>query len=209
VAQARRGARALVVFAAALVGCAQARRASPAYPLPAGPPQNACERGDWLELVVTEYRPAPGFPARSKTYSGLGVFRLDAADPEDLEKLFPRMEEPDLRAPHEARIRPTDAASRRALVSVLIGGGALVVGLGTAAALNDRNHDAANVFGVSGLAIGLIGSVVALILAPSEEARMDAEARHNLFLEGEDDMGAVERGVNRANQATRQACQAR
>ena len=38
---------------------------------------------------------------------------------------------------------------------------------------------------------------------------MDAEARHKLFFEYEDDTEAVERGVNRANLATRQACQAR
>ena len=180
----------------------------PAYTLPADPPQNECERGRWLELVETEYRPAPP-PTPPPVYGGLGVFRLNAADPEALEQLFPRMDEPDLRWEHEERIKPADTAYRRAMAALLIGSGGLFVGVGTAAALNDSHHDAANVFGVSGLAIGLVGVVLGLILTPSENARMAAEARHYLFVEGEDDNGAVERGVNRANQATRQDCQGR
>lgn len=203
----RRGERALVVLAAALVGCAHARRASPPFPLPAGPPQNECERERWLELVAAEYQPA-AYPAPSRIYGGLGVFPLNAAAPADLEDVFPRMDEAALQRQHEDRIKRTDAANRRALVSALIGVGGLVVGVGTAAALNDYNHDAANVFGVSGLAIGLVGSVLALILSPSGDASQNADVRHKLFLEGEDDTAAVEAGVNRANLATRQACQA-
>jgi hypothetical protein len=208
-----RGARgpecAVVVLAVALVGCAHARRVGPASPLPAAEPQNECERERWLELVAAEYRPATGFPPRPKAYSGLGIFRPNAADPEDLEEVFSRMDDAALQAQHQERVKRTDAANRRSLASVLIGGGGMALGVGAAAALNDSHHDAANVFGVSGLAIGLVGVIVALIVAPSEDERMDGEARHKLFLEGEADTDAVERGVNRANLATRQACQAR
>ena len=201
--------RALVVLVAVLVGCVHPRRVSPAFLLPAAEPQNACERGRWLELVTAEYRPAVVFHEGPRTYEGLGVFPLDAAAPEDLEKVFPRMDEFALQGQHEERIKPTDDANRRSLGALLIGTGGMAAGVGAAAALNDSHHDAANVFGVSGLAIGLVGVIVGLILAPSEAATMDAEARHKLFIEGEDDTEAVERGVNRANLATRQACQAR
>jgi len=196
-------------LAAALVGCVHARRVSPAFLLPAAEPQNACERERWLELVTAEYRPAVVFHPGPRTYEGLGVFPLNAAAPEDLEKVFPRMDDFALQGQHEERIQPTDTANRRSLAVLLIGAGGMAAGVGVAAALNDSHHDAANVFGVSGLAIGLVSVIVGLILAPSEKALLDAEARHKLFFEDEDDTDAVERGVNRANLATRQACQAR
>jgi hypothetical protein len=204
----RRGERALVVLAAALAGCAHPTRLGPAFPLPAGDPQNGCEAEGWVELVAAEFRPDPGLFAPPRTYNGAAVFRTNGAGAADLDEVLPRMGEPDLQARHEARIKPAEAANRRALTAALIGLGGMFAGVGTAAALNDRNHDAANVFGVSGLAIGLVGVVVAIILSPSDRDRTDAEARQKLFLEDEDDKAAVERGVNRVNEATRQGCRA-
>jgi hypothetical protein len=84
----------------------------------------------------------------------------------------------------------------------------MTVGLGTAAVLNDRNHAAANVFGIAGLAIGLVGVIGALVTMPSLEDHADAEAGHYLFFDAQDDMSAVARGTERANQAVRQTCTA-
>jgi len=64
------------------------------------------------------------------------------------------------------------------------------------------------VFGISGLAIGVVGVIGMLLTMPSMQDSVDAEARHKLFVEGEDDLGAVNRGIDRANQAARHGCAA-
>lgn len=118
------------------------------------------------------------------------------------------MQEAELQARHRERVAPTDAATRRSLTWGFIALGGMFGGVGTAALIEDRNHPAANVFGVSGLAIGVVGLIGLLLTMPSMQDSVDAEARHKLFVEGEDDMGAVNRGIDRANQTSRRGCAA-
>jgi hypothetical protein len=196
---------AIVFGILAVAGCAHAVRHGPPVALPVGEPRTECEREGWVELVPAEYFPST-LPARSKSYGGLGVFRLNAPTPEDLDDVFARMDEPALQTQHEARTAAADAATRRFWAWILGGAAGMTLGLGTGALLNDSHHTAATVASISGLALGLIGLVGALVVMPSNDAYLDAEARHRLFFDGEQDPAAVARGINRVNERTRQGC---
>jgi hypothetical protein len=186
-----------------LCACVHTTRVGPAVPLTIGDPENACEQEGWLELAPAEVRQW----GASAVYGGLGLFRPGQRHPEDLERVVGRLQEPTLEA-KMARIRRTDAAGRRSLYwSAGVGLGGLTVGLGTGAALNDRNHAAATVFGIGGLAIGLVGVIGALVAMPREQDQLDADAGHYVFFDAQD-LPAVTRGTERADQGVRQACTA-
>jgi hypothetical protein len=53
---------------------------------------------------------------------------------------------------------------------------------------------------------GLVAVVAALSSEPSVEDQLAADARRQLFIPEEDDMKAVERGVNRMNLGTQAGC---
>ena len=185
----------------ALCACTHAVRMGPAVPLTIGDPRDACEQEGWLELAPAEVRQW-GPPA---VYEGFGLFRPGQPRPEDLERVVDRLQEPTLEA-RMARIRRTDAATHRSLYWVLgVGVGGMTVGLGTGAALNDRNHAAATAFGIGGLALGLVGVIGALVTMPPTQDQLDADAGHYVFF-GAQDLPAITRGTERTDQAVRQAC---
>jgi len=180
--------------------------------LPSGKPQTRCEREQWYELAPAQVK-ATGMEAGvaynthySAVYKGLGVFQFEQKDPEKLEDVWPKINEPELRRAHEARIEPVDAASARSLNWSLVGLGGLVVGVGTAAAIQKESGTAAAVAGVSGLVVGLVGVVMALAAQPSGPAQVQADARRSLLIPEEDDLDAAGRGVDRANASTRAQC---
>lgn len=195
------------------VACApSAIRTGPTIALPNGNALNACERAEW-------YEPAPAkLDTQAQTagvifntihvghFEGVAVFKTADGKPQELEDVWPRLNEPRLQQLHEARIQTVDDANNRAVYWALGGLGGMVVGLGGAAAVADSNKDAAIGLGVGGLVAGLVGVVGALIAQPSGEEQLGAEARRKLFLEGEDDMTAVRRGVDRANASARTRC---
>lgn len=197
-----------------LVACAgpQVGRIGPAVALPNGPPRSDCERNDWYELAPTRVQ-ATGATAGvlfnthySQLVDGLGVFRHQESDPEDLEDLWSRMDEPVLQRKHQARIEPVDAAHERTL-ALSLGGLALgLTGVGIAAAVGDQDRTLATITGVTGLAALVVGTIGALAAQPSGEEQLYADARRKLFIAGEDDRVAVERGVNRANSRRRRQC---
>ena len=84
----------------------------------------------------------------------------------------------------------------------------MFAGLGVAAAIQDRNRAAANVIGISALLAGAIGVVVGVWIMPSTEEQDGADVRHKLLVDGEDDLDAAARGVDRLNQAARRECAA-
>ena len=191
----------LVALATALLcSCTHIARTGPAVPLNIGDPTGACEQEGWLELA-----PAKFLPWGSSGVHGVGFFRPGQADPEELERVVDRLQEPTLEA-KVAHYRRTNAATRRALYWSLGALGSMTVGVGTAAALNDRNHSAANVFGIAGLALGLVGVIGAIIVMPWQDADA-AEAGQYLFSDPAD-LRAILRGTERADQAVRQGCTA-
>ncbi len=186
-----------------LCACVHTSRMGPAVPLTIGDPGDACEQEGWLELAPAEVRQW----GTSAVYEGFGLFRPGQRHPEDLERVVDRLQEPTLSA-RMARIRRTDAASYRSLYwSAGVGLGGMTVGLGTGAALNDRNHAAATVFAIGGLALGLVGVIGALVTMPPEQKQLDADAGHYVFFDAQD-LPAVMRGTERADQAVRQTCTA-
>ena len=196
-----------------LLGCGpSAIRTGQALSLPSGAPQGTCERQGFYELAparITTHAATAGVTYTDlyqADFNGLGVFRPGSNQPEELEDVWPRLNEPRLQQLHEARIEPVDAASRRSLYWALGGLVGLAGGIAGAAALGDSHQEAAAVVGISGLAMGVVGVVGALVAQPSGQEELAADARRKLFFFPEDDRAAVLRGVDRHNLATHSHC---
>jgi hypothetical protein len=180
--------------------------------LPQGPPQSTCEQEEWYELAPTRLESTT---SRSGPYVhvhyaredvGLAVYRLNDDDPQELEDIWPVMDEPELERAHSARREPFDRKVRHSLYWM---GGGLVgmgAGIGTAVAVQDRSGTAAAVAGLTGLALGLVGVVVGLNVMPSVDEELDVRARRRLLMPEEDDFGAAQRGLDRANAQRRLNC---
>jgi len=202
----------LVFIQTAACGGPQYARIGPPVPLDAGPPRTSCETREWYALAPARVQ-ATGATAGfgfntyySQVHEGVAVFRDGSSKPEDLEDLLPKMGEPELARQHQARIDPVDAASRRSIywsVGGLIG---LFGGVGVAAAIQDQSHTAANVFGISGIVLGVVGLVGALVSQPSGEEQLYADTRRKLFIPGEDDLSAATRGVDKLDDQRRRQC---
>jgi hypothetical protein len=139
-------------------------------------------------------------------HEGLGVYRSQQEDPENLEDVWPRIEEPGLQHAHQKRIQPVDSASTTATWWFITGLVGLAAGLGTAAAIQKESKTGAAVAGLSGLGIGLGGLIGGWIIMPSPRDEMSADARRRLFFPEEDDLEAVARGVDGSNARHRKAC---
>ncbi|HMJ12566.1 MAG TPA: hypothetical protein VK524_14175 [Polyangiaceae bacterium] len=180
--------------------------------LPNGAARSACEREEWYELSPARVR-AQGYTTTGlysthywQDQDGLGVFKIDEDDPEDLEDLWPKMRRPRLQRQHQARIEPVDDAHRRSLHWAIGGLVALGAGLGTAVAIEEESPAGAAVAGISGLVGGLVGVVGILASQPSGEDQLYADARRKLFIPGEDELVSAAHGVNNANGSRRRKC---
>jgi len=142
-----------------------------------------------------------------KEFEGYGLFVPGSDEPERLDELWLQMREPKLQRGHEAYTKPVDDANQRvaiwSVVGLVVGG----TGIGTAAAVQERSQTAANVAGLLGLGVLLVGAVAAIESQPSGESQVEAEARRRLFLRGEDDPRLILRGVNGLNTRQRVACE--
>jgi hypothetical protein len=204
----------LAVVCLGLIGCDGTTfgRIGPPVKLPNDPPRSACEREEWYSLAPARVK-AQGVTVGvgyntvySKNYEGVGVFQGDDDDPESLDDVFENMKEPALEKSHNARIEPVDDASARSTYWALGGIVGMFAGVGTAAAVEKESGTTAAVFGLSGLAIGIVGVIGALAAQPSGEDQVEADARRRLFLRGEDPALPVVRGVDRANADLRRRC---
>ena len=195
------------------MGCgSSALRTGPAVPLPSGPARGACESQGWYELAPASIHTRATTAGVLYTlnyegqFKGLGVFRPGSKEAQELEDVWPRLNEPRLQELHEARIEPVDAASRRSVYWALGGMVGMLGGISGAAAVADSNRSVAIALGISGLAMGVVGVVGALVAQPSGQDQLEADARRQLFLFPEDERAAVDRGVDRSNLATRNRC---
>ncbi len=180
--------------------------------MPTGQPRSTCEREQWYELAPARVR-ATGMEAGfnynthySQLWEGYGVFRTSENDPEDIEDLWPAMEEPELQERHQAWIDPVDDAHRSSFYWSLGGLAGLFGGLGIAVAVSDQSGGAAAAAGITGVVAGLVGAIGALVAQPSGIDQLNADARRKLFIPGEDDMNAVARGIDRVNGKRRHGC---
>jgi hypothetical protein len=144
----------------------------------------------------------------ARVYEGLGVFRGQRSEPEDLDDLWLKMREPDLARSHQERIAPVDAARARTLAFSLGGLAGLLGGAGIYAATKDSATTGADVALGVGLVLGLVGVVGTLASQPSAHDQLEANARRKLFIGGEDDEEEVLRGVGNANEERRRQCAA-
>lgn len=200
------------VALAACGGGPQYGRIGTPVTLPNGPPRNACERKEWYELAPTRVRAtgATNSVLYTTYYSqdqvGLAVFEFGEDDPEELEDVWPKMRRRKLQRRHEARLEPVDDANRRTLHWALGGLAVLGVGVGTAAAVQEKSPEVATAAGVTGLVGGIVGIVGALASQPSGEDQVYADGRRKLLVEGEDDLVSAAHGVNNANGSRRRKC---
>ncbi len=182
--------------------------------LPSGVPQNSCERERWLEIVpastvvTAEVNHGSYTTYYSAVATGVGVFQQGEQDPEDVDNLWWEMNEPALQKEHEARIAYVDEAWTRSFWWGGLGTGLMFAGLGTAAVIQPETQAGAIAAGATGLVAGLVGVIGMLANQPSGIDQMHADARSRLFIAEEDDLEAVDRGVDRANQERRRRCRA-
>lgn len=207
-------------LATAAIACVRPNvgRIGPVLALPTGQPRSVCERQGWYELAPARVRATGatvgvmfGAPytytvPHSQLQEGIGAFEHASDDPEELEDIWSKLDEPELERRHQSRIEPVDAAFRRTLYWSLGGLGAMGAGVGTAAVIQDDSPTAAAVFGLSGVVVGLVGAVAALASQPSGDDQVYADARRRLFIPGEDDLLAAQRGIDRANARRRREC---
>lgn len=197
------------------VGCGPSikmGRIGGAVALPTGPARNACEAQGWHEIAPARAT-AEGAVSQglrtvyySEVFEGVGVFRAESDTPLETPDILPAMQEPELQAAHMRPIEEVETAESQTVVWSLIGLVGLGAGVGTAAAIQEDSPGGAAAAGLSGLAIGLVGSIAALVAQPSGEAQLRASAHKQMFLLGVDDMRAVARGVHRVNGRRRQSC---
>ena len=93
------------------------------------------------------------------------------------------MAERTLQLKHEARIKLFDDTALTSLYWALGGLAGLVGDVGIAAATEKDSKTTAALFGVSGLAIGLVGGIGVLATQPSGADELEAKARRKLFFQ--------------------------
>src|ERR1044071_3427059 len=149
----------LVCLSLCLAACGggpQLGRIGQPVPLPNGGPRSACERQGWYEIVPTRIQTHTVRGAGNvqthyfQLHEGLGVYRARNEDPEDLEDVWPAMQEPQLYSAHQERIQPVDDATARATWWIVGGLVGMAAGIGTAAAIQKESGTGAAVAGVSG-----------------------------------------------------------
>ena len=196
-----------------LAGCGpSALRTGPVLALPSGPPQSECERMGWYEAaparVTAEGETAGVFVNMhyAQEFDGIGLFRPGAHKPEELEDVWPRLAETPLQKKHEVPIDRVETQEWHSVYWALGGIGGLAAGIGGAIAVGNSNRAVSTTLGITGLVAAAVGVVGALVAQPSGADQLQADARRRLFIEGEDDMTAVRRGVERNNVNTRNQC---
>jgi hypothetical protein len=207
---------ALGTAAAIGAGCGPtALRMGPAIVLPSGLPRTPCEQERWLELA-----PARGKATGTESYGrfaisttvqapGYGVFSPGKDEALKLEDVWPRLGQPDLRDRHDEPIRREEAKERTALYWALGGLAAMGGGVAFAASGGDHPDTAHTVVGVTGVGLGLVAAIVALVVMPSGQEQAEAEIRRYMFLPDQDDMGAATRAVDLANVGAQTQCTGR
>lgn len=169
--------------------------------------RDACEQRQWYELTETRATAVAVDESRDLHF-GFAVFEAQEESPEELEDLWLEMHEPALQRAHEARIEPTDRATRHTLYWSL--GGIVGMGAGLTGGMLLEEHQTASIAVAStGFVIGVVGIVGALLSMPSGHALEQADARRRMFVPEEDDMAAATRGVNRLNETRRADCASR
>jgi hypothetical protein len=142
----------------------------------------------------------------SQELEGLALFRPGSADPELLEDAWPNLRERELEDRHRARIEPVESEEEESLHWALLGLAGMVGGVGLGAALYEPAPEAGITLGVAGILLGVTGAIGSVATQPSGPEKLQADARRRLFIQGEDDLVAVRRGVERNNAGVRASC---
>jgi len=200
--------------------------------LPAGAAKGSCEERSWLEIVPsrtfarnmqsTTTGGAFGTysvytETASREQKGLAVYEQGGREPILVQDLFPRIDEPLLADQHMARIEGIQRDKRRSdafatvafpilgvgVAGTLASAGVLIAGVQTE---NDALSDAA-LYGTLGstviIIIGAALSIGHLLSRPPPNQVTYMQVRERMFIPTEDDIAALERGVQRANERRR------
>ena len=197
-------------------------RDGPPVRLPAGEPANPCEEGRFLELVPSvvfargQQSDADAtdiiLTTEEVRAAGLGIYRR--GDPVLLPEILPELEETRLTRHHLNRIEPIIEKMETQRTWAWISAGsavALLVPSTTLIVVGSSNEgDGLLIAGAVGLGATVLVEVLslALLLAyePTRQEQIDHQIRSRLLLEGEDDLTAAARGVNRYNERARVGC---
>lgn len=172
-------------------------------------PANECERAKWLDLApaktASSEQELVDWKPRAREAEGLALF--DVQDHAlDLRKVVPAMKEESLSIPLQTYVEPVHARNREAAYWLLGSVAAMALGIGYAATGgNDLRAD--HIAAMSaGLTLGMAGAVTGLVRMPKKRARMEADLRRSMFVDGEYDPATVRRGTLVLREQLRQQC---
>lgn len=219
----RRAAAARVVAAALaarlLCDCATAGPVRLGAPerTPLGPPRDACESAQWLDVVATHTSASATDSSRYASYTytvegeGYGVYERRAGDdapPLPVAEALARIDARAVLERHEARLEGTRSRGRTALYVALGSLAVTTAGLVTLLAGNGGSSDSGVPIAVplSLLGLGLAGSLAYLIISPSRADRAHVGFREQVLLPREDDVGSVMDAITRFNAQVRGGC---
>ncbi|MEM7679196.1 MAG: hypothetical protein AAF449_24730 [Myxococcota bacterium] len=190
--------------------------------LSTGKPQNPCERREFLEIV-----PVTGFAqSQQEGSAGFGWVRIETLEAKQpgfsiyrqrelqlMPEILPRLDEPELTDLHLGRLEPIqakkDVESTWKWITVAVGSvgiGVSIAGLGAVATDSDAVGPLLGVAG--GLTVAsLLTALGAFVNRPSNQENTYYDLRQRLLIEGEDDLAAASRGVDRYNQQARERCE--
>lgn len=184
---------------------------------PLGPPRDACESAQWLDVVATHTSASATDSSRYASYTytvegeGYGIYERRAGDdapPLPVAEALTRIDARAVLERHEARLEGTRSRGRTALY---VGLGSLVAttaGLVTFLAGNGGSSDSGVPIAVplSLVGLGLAGSLAYLIISPSRADRAHVGFREQVLLPREDDVGSVMDAITRFNAQVRAGC---
>lgn len=209
-----------VCFHTACASVTTVRNGNPVA-LPSGGPETPCETAGWLELTPSRSfssdtsQVGGGFgytvyQTVGREETGYSLYHRGQPDPLDLREWLPKLGEPAVTDLHAARIG--DVLDRRRTGSIMLWtglgialGGAVGIGASVPTVIEEEDFTLMAIFG-GVTAAGLIIEIIGLLIRPNSYETTFANIRSQTLVDGEDDMNAVRRGVDRYNQSVRQQC---
>lgn len=212
--------------ACATPGCFRwsTRRVGDPLTLASGDPSSDCERARWVDLapsVTVRSRPDQSIGVVVRTHTlGYGLFPRAGGAAIRIEDMLPQMGEARLASTeHRLRVASTRTRESVSLGFAVAGLALFAAGMGFAvygfgqlfgSVLDHAQFDPSPlVYGFAFVASSVAVFVPALAVSPNSAQSAYAGGRSHLFIPGEDEMGAVTRGVARHNERVRTACRER
>ena len=214
----------LAFVAMPLLGCATTvhRMSGGEVTLPAGDPQNACEKRGWLVLAPTS-REVPTKGESVTVEDGLGMYKIGSTDPESIPGYEEDIGPSPIVTRHKEGVAPHDrdriiasGLGVLAVASIAVGSALFVTGLSRTKTVTNPEtglrEEEADIDGKKagwGAGIAVVGGfgfgAAGLTVNPNAAERAEADAWRYVYTP-DDDHAAVKTLINRHNLSVRKRC---